>query len=91
MTPDSANDQEAGGVATADECIRFALSQEISSLVVGIDSMTVLMQDVGIASNFKPMPKDDLLARISAFTGKRRVEQPRSWWQFGAAAPARTA
>ena len=39
----------------------------------------------------KPMPKDDLLAKISAFTGKRRVEQPRSWWQFGAAAPVRTA
>jgi len=39
----------------------------------------------------KPMPKDDLLARITAVTGKRRVEQPRPWWQFGAAAPARTA
>jgi len=39
----------------------------------------------------KPMAKDDLLAKISAFTGKRRVEQPRPWWQFGAAAPARTA
>ncbi len=39
----------------------------------------------------KPMPKDGLLAKISAFTGKRRVEQPRPWWQFGAAAPARTA
>src|SRR5215472_155275 len=39
----------------------------------------------------KPMPKDELLAKISSFTGKRRVEQPRPWWQFGAAAPARTA
>jgi EAL domain-containing protein (putative c-di-GMP-specific phosphodiesterase class I) len=39
----------------------------------------------------KPMPKDDLLAKISSHTGKRRVEQPRPWWQFGAAAPARSA
>ena len=39
----------------------------------------------------KPMAKDDLLAKISAFTGKRRVEQPRSWWQFGAPARTRTA
>jgi hypothetical protein len=30
------------------------------------------------------MSKEDLLTRISATTGKRRVEQPRSWWQFGA-------
>jgi EAL domain-containing protein (putative c-di-GMP-specific phosphodiesterase class I) len=39
----------------------------------------------------KPMPKGELLEKISSFTGKRRVEQPRPWWQFGAAAPARTA
>jgi EAL domain-containing protein (putative c-di-GMP-specific phosphodiesterase class I) len=39
----------------------------------------------------KPMPKADLLEKISSHTGKRRVEQPRPWWQFGAAAPARSA
>ena len=39
----------------------------------------------------KPMAKDDLLARISSTTGKRRVEQPRSWWSFGAPARARPA
>jgi EAL domain-containing protein (putative c-di-GMP-specific phosphodiesterase class I) len=33
----------------------------------------------------KPMAKADLLARISSTTGKRIVEQPRPWWQFGAA------
>src|SRR5262249_16430112 len=39
----------------------------------------------------KPMPKDDLLARISAVTGKRRVGQPRPRGRFGAAPPAPTA
>jgi EAL domain-containing protein (putative c-di-GMP-specific phosphodiesterase class I) len=39
----------------------------------------------------KPMPKNELLERISSYTGKRRVVQPRSWWQLGAAAPARSA
>jgi EAL domain-containing protein (putative c-di-GMP-specific phosphodiesterase class I) len=33
----------------------------------------------------KPMAKADLLAKISSTTGKRIVEQPRPWWQFGAA------
>jgi EAL domain-containing protein (putative c-di-GMP-specific phosphodiesterase class I) len=37
----------------------------------------------------KPMPKDDFLTKISNTTGKRRVEPPRPWWQFGAAAQAR--
>ena len=38
----------------------------------------------------KPMSKDDLLARISSTTGKKRVVQPRHWWQFGAAPSLKT-
>jgi EAL domain-containing protein (putative c-di-GMP-specific phosphodiesterase class I) len=38
----------------------------------------------------KPMSKDDFLARISSSTGKKRVEQPRHWWQFGAAPSLKT-
>ncbi len=71
----------AGGAATADECIRFALSQDIASLVVGVDSMKVLMQDVGIADNFKPMPKDEtdaLLARVKLVAGDGRLEPSKS-------------
>jgi uncharacterized protein len=71
----------AGGAATADECIRFALSQEIAALVVGVDSMSVLMQDVAIADNFKPMPKDEteaLLARVKTVAGDGRLEPSKS-------------
>jgi EAL domain-containing protein (putative c-di-GMP-specific phosphodiesterase class I) len=38
----------------------------------------------------KPMAKADFLAKISSTTGKRLVEQPRSWWSFGAAPRLRT-
>lgn len=75
----------ASGAATADECIRFALSQEIAALVVGIDSMKVLMQDVGIADNFKPMPKDEsdaLLARVKTVAGDGRLEPSKSTQMF---------
>jgi predicted aldo/keto reductase-like oxidoreductase len=67
----------AGGVASPEECIRFALSQEIASLVVGVDSMKVLMQDVQIARGFTPMTKaesDALLARIEPVAGDGRFE-----------------
>jgi predicted aldo/keto reductase-like oxidoreductase len=75
----------AGGVATADECIRFALSQDVAALVVGVDSMKVLMQDVAIADNFKPMPKDEsdaLLARVKPFAGDGRFEWSKSTQNF---------
>lgn len=74
-----------GGVATADECIRFALSQDIASLVVGVDSMKVLMQDVEIARNFKPMEKaeaDALLARVKTVAGDGRFEPSKSTQLF---------
>jgi hypothetical protein len=38
----------------------------------------------------RPMSKEDLLTRISAATGKRRVEQARAWWQLGAVPTLRT-
>jgi uncharacterized protein len=71
----------AGGAASAEECIRFALSQEIATLVVGVDSMKVLMQDVQIARGFTPMPKaevDALLARVKPLAGDGRLEPSKS-------------
>jgi uncharacterized protein len=55
-----------GGVS-AQDCIRYALSQPVSSLVVGIMSMEDLNQDLAIARKFKPMPEEEkttLLSRI---------------------------
>jgi aryl-alcohol dehydrogenase-like predicted oxidoreductase len=55
------------GLATAEECRRFSLSLEISSLVCGIISMKDLEQDVKIARDFKPYGKAEqsaLLARV---------------------------
>ncbi|MBN9118729.1 MAG: aldo/keto reductase [Planctomycetes bacterium] len=75
----------AGGVATVEECVRFALSQDVASLVVGIDSMKVLMQDVAIARDFKPMPRDEsdaLLARVRPFAGDGRFEWSKSTQAF---------
>jgi hypothetical protein len=47
-------------VCTAAEARRYALSQNIASLVCGIDSMEVLKQDLAIARNFKPLGDDEL-------------------------------
>jgi aryl-alcohol dehydrogenase-like predicted oxidoreductase len=75
----------SGGVATASECLRFALSQDIASLVVGIDSMGVLEQNVQVARDFRPMPADEaraLLARVKPYAGDGRFEWSKSTQNF---------
>lgn len=52
---------------SAEDCIRYALTVPVSSLVVGIQSMEDLQQDVAIARNFRPMTQSEksvILSRI---------------------------
>jgi predicted aldo/keto reductase-like oxidoreductase len=68
-------------VCTAEEARRYALSQDISALVVGIDSMKVLEQDLAVARHFKPLAGDDLtklLARVKEVAGDGRHERFKS-------------
>ncbi len=61
----------------ADTCIRYALSQPVSSLVVGITSMDELRQNVATARNFTPMPdaeQESLLASAREVAGDGRYE-----------------
>jgi predicted aldo/keto reductase-like oxidoreductase len=72
-------------VCTAAEARRYALSQDIASLVCGIDSMEVLKQDIGIARNFKPLSEDELkglLLKVEAVAGDGRHERFKSTQLF---------
>lgn len=65
-------------VCTAEEAIRFALSQPIASLVTGIDSMEVLKQNVAIARSFQPLSAEEqerLLAKVRPVAGDGRHER----------------
>ena len=62
---------------TGEICRRFALSQPVSSLVCGINSLEVLRQDVAVARDFKPLSQsqlDELLAKTKAEAGDGRHE-----------------
>lgn len=64
-------------VCTPREAIRYALTQPISSLVVGIDSMEILKQDVEIAKTFSPLEGAELealLAKVKPVAGDGRYE-----------------
>jgi len=54
---------------SAQDCIRYALTQPVSSLVVGILSMEDLQQDLAVVRPFQPLPEAErtrLLARTRA-------------------------
>lgn len=73
------------GVATAEECIRFALSQDIAALVSGITSIEQLKKNVATARNFKPMAGDELarlLAKVKPQAGDGRHERFKSTIDF---------
>ena len=77
----------AAGVCSAEEAIRYALSQDIASLVTGIDSMEVLKQNLAIARRFKPLEATELqklLERVRPFAGDGRHERFKSTQFFDA-------
>ena len=62
---------------TAQDCIRYSLSQPISSLVCGIVSMKDLKQNVEIARNFTPMTdaeKHEMEESVKDVAGDGRYE-----------------
>jgi predicted aldo/keto reductase-like oxidoreductase len=68
-------------VCTAEEAIRYALSQEIASLVTGIDSMKVLEQNLAIGRGFKKMSEAEqqtLRDKVKAVAGDGRHERFKS-------------
>jgi predicted aldo/keto reductase-like oxidoreductase len=71
----------AAKVCSAEEAIRYALSQDVASLVTGIDSMKVLEQNLGIARGFKKMSAEEqnaLRDKVSAVAGDGRHERFKS-------------
>ena len=75
----------AAGVCTAAEARRYALSQDIASLVCGIDSMEVLKQDIGLARDFKRLSEeelDQLRNKVKAVAGDGRHERFKSTQMF---------
>jgi predicted aldo/keto reductase-like oxidoreductase len=73
------------GVCKVEEALNYSLSQAISTLVVGIDSMKVLEQDLSIARLHKPMDKaalKALVARVKTVAGDGRHERFKSTQLF---------
>ena len=73
------------GVATAEECLRFSLSQDVVSVVSGMDSMEVLKKNIATARDFKPLEGEELnklLAKVKPHAGDGRHERFKSTIDF---------
>jgi aryl-alcohol dehydrogenase-like predicted oxidoreductase len=77
-SPDGQNGELVkAGVATAEECIHYSLSQPISSLVCGIRNDRDLKQALKVGRNFKPLTEEQqtaLLDKVKEVAGDGRHE-----------------
>ncbi len=75
----------AAGVASAEECLRYALSQDVASVVSGITSMDILKKNIAVARHFRPLQGEELrqiLARVKPHAGDGRHERFKSTIDF---------
>jgi predicted aldo/keto reductase-like oxidoreductase len=74
------------GAASAEECLRYAMSVPgVSLTITGCDSVGVLEQALHLALSFKPMPDDErtaLLARTAPAAQKGKWEKFKTTHQF---------
>ena len=51
-----------GGVLTADEALRYAMSLPVTTTITGMESLDVLHQNLAIAQGFQPMSQQEMQA-----------------------------
>jgi uncharacterized protein len=67
------------GVVTAAEALRYTLSLPITTLISGMDSMSQLRQNAGVAANFQPMSHEEMAALEQRCADKNHYEPYRHW------------
>jgi aryl-alcohol dehydrogenase-like predicted oxidoreductase len=60
------------GIATAEECLRYALSLPVSVVITGCETMERLEQALRVARDFVPLPPDELDALLARTAGAAR-------------------
>ena len=77
----------SGAGLSVDECLRFAMSQEVSTLVSGMTSIEIVDHNSTVARDFVPMSaeeQDSLLARVQPVAADGRLEWYKSTQAFDA-------
>jgi predicted aldo/keto reductase-like oxidoreductase len=72
MKPLAAGEAVRRGAATAEECLRYAMSLPTSVVITGCDSMPILEQALRVWQNFQPMAAEEMAA-LRARTAKHNA------------------
>jgi uncharacterized protein len=75
------------GIVRPDEALRYAMSLPVATTISGIDSLTVLRQNLAIARDFKPMSSDEMNAlrrRCASFAADGHLELYKSTKHYDA-------
>ena len=67
------------GVISPEEALRYTLSLPITTLISGIDTMTWLKQNAGVAAGFKPYKPEEMRALEQRCSGRNQYEPYRHW------------
>ncbi|HEU5326758.1 MAG TPA: aldo/keto reductase [Thermomicrobiales bacterium] len=70
MKPLAAGDAVRSGVATAEECLRYAMSLPTSVVITGCDSIPILEQALRVWRNFTPLTPQELTALRARTAGQ---------------------
>ena len=70
MKPMAAGEAPRNGVATAEECLRYAMSLPTSVVITGCDSLAIAEQAIRVWRDFKPMTPGEM-AELRARTAAR--------------------
>ncbi|HEV7215223.1 MAG TPA: aldo/keto reductase [Chloroflexota bacterium] len=62
MKPLAAGEAVRSGAATAEECLRYAMSLPTSVVITGCDSMPIVEQAIRVWQDFKPMTAEEMAA-----------------------------
>jgi predicted aldo/keto reductase-like oxidoreductase len=85
MKPLAAGEAVRRGVATAEECLRYALSLPTSVVITGCDTLPILEQALHVGNNFTPMTPAEmatLRARTAQHNGDGMLEGYKSSGRF---------
>ena len=67
------------GLVTSEECLRYALSLPVTTVVSGIDTMEWLQKNAKVAANFKPLTPGEMAELEQRCSSKKQYEYYRQW------------
>jgi uncharacterized protein len=67
------------GLVTSEECLRYAFSLPVTTVVSGIDTMEWLQKNARVAAGFKPLTPQEMAELAQRCSSKKEYEYYRRW------------